>query len=111
MAVHSDGLVKVFLIKGDLDKPVKSPYIPKNLLNERRIMQLMAYYDLNYHYMLTKDDLLDKSKAKQANQTHKCQVAIFHPSFGLTGFQHSLMVGLKNGLIMKWNDNRDKLLM
>ena len=57
MATYSDGLVKMFLLKGNLDKIPKSQYIPRALLNERRIMELMPYYDLNYHFMLTKDDL------------------------------------------------------
>jgi WD40 repeat protein len=103
------GNVRSFLMRGQVQyQEVENPYIdPKNkkfIFPESRPVMMIPFYELNYQHLLTSDNVSWK------NNKTKFQIntATLHPSITFTGFQHNVLVGTKNGSIMKYNTNIGK---
>jgi hypothetical protein len=63
---------------------------------------MLPYYDVTHHHFNTADAPLNDNISQQE---FRVTCIAMHPHMSFTGFQHQILVGAKNGQIMKWNAN------
>lgn len=71
---------------------------------EARPLSMVPFYELNYQHFIT----VDNEKWKNNKTNFSIKTSALHPSITFTGFQHNILLGAKNGTIMKYNTNIGK---
>lgn len=65
-------------------------------------MDMLPFYDVTHYHFNTADAPVNDNISLQEN---RITCVAMHPHMSFTGFQHQILVGARNGQIMKWNAN------
>ncbi|KRW98998.1 WD40-repeat-containing domain [Pseudocohnilembus persalinus] len=96
LAIYENGEAKVYFNGQNLAQ--------EKLKNKNQVQpaSYLEYYGVNWKF-------LTRSVKRYRDEQQELQIsnAVFHPTVTFTGFQPFVMVGSKNGNILKFNSNKD----